>query len=139
MGDTHHSSVPPSKAGGGDHDNTRDISWDEAAQMEGQAGLHGERESSPTTVPPAWGKAENPPAVQLHGSWALGPFFSVSVSRNGASHFHRAEVKQARWQDGTCTECGTHSALHTPRLFAEYPNRNKDWLSVVDFSELPGH
>ena len=40
--------------------------------------------------------------------------------------------------DGTCTECGTHSALHTPRLFAEYPNRNKDWLSVVDFSELPG-
>ena len=55
--------------------------------MEGQAGLHGEGESSATTVPSAWAKQESAPAVQLHGSRALDLSLSVSLSVRWSQHF----------------------------------------------------
>ena len=138
MVDTHHSSVPPSKAGEGDHDNTgtfpgmKQPRW-KVRQASMVGGIQPHRHSSCLGQSR---KAHQQSSCTTLGLWDL--FFSVSVSEKWSRHFLELSVKQAR--------CGRrlHRVWHafSPPYTSALCRISEQELRLAfccRHSELPGH
>ena len=74
MDNTHRSSVPPSKAGGGDHDDTGTFPGMKQPRWKVRQASMVRGNPAPPLFLLLGAKQESAPAVQLHDSRALGPF-----------------------------------------------------------------